>query len=109
MYDVIIVGGGIIGCSTAWQLSKLGKKVLIVERKHLHVAVLDLDVDGARDLLRERTFRALDRDQGILVFYRYACGDRHRQFTDSRHGSLLTRRSRALRRPRSGPLPAYPS
>ena len=33
MYDVIIVGGGIIGCSTAWQLSKLGKKVLIVERK----------------------------------------------------------------------------
>ena len=33
MYDVIIVGGGIIGCSTAWQLSKLGKKVLVVERK----------------------------------------------------------------------------
>ena len=35
MYDVIIVGGGIIGCSTAWQLSKLGKKVLIVERKYV--------------------------------------------------------------------------
>ena len=32
MYDVIVMGGGIIGCSVAWQLSKLGKKVLIVER-----------------------------------------------------------------------------
>lgn len=32
MHDVIIVGGGIIGCSVAWQLSKLGKKVLVVER-----------------------------------------------------------------------------
>ena len=33
MYDVIIVGGGIIGCSVAWQLSKLEKKVLVIERK----------------------------------------------------------------------------
>lgn len=32
MHDVIIVGGGIIGCSVAWQLSKLGKKVLVIER-----------------------------------------------------------------------------
>ena len=30
--DVIIVGGGIIGCSVAWQLSKLGKQVLVLER-----------------------------------------------------------------------------
>ena len=32
MYDVIIVGGGIIGCSIAWQLGKKGKKVLMLER-----------------------------------------------------------------------------
>ena len=31
--DVIIVGGGIIGCSVAWQLEKLGKSVLVLERK----------------------------------------------------------------------------
>ena len=31
--DVIIVGGGIIGCSIAWQLSKRGKNVLVLERK----------------------------------------------------------------------------
>lgn len=32
-YDVIIIGGGIIGCSTAYYLSTAGKKVLIVEKK----------------------------------------------------------------------------
>ena len=32
MYDVIVVGGGIIGCSVAWQLAKLEKKVLVIER-----------------------------------------------------------------------------
>ncbi len=31
--DVIIVGGGVIGCSVAWQLEKLGKSVLVLERK----------------------------------------------------------------------------
>lgn len=31
-YDVIIIGGGIIGCSTAYYLSKAGKKVLIIEK-----------------------------------------------------------------------------
>jgi sarcosine oxidase subunit beta len=33
--DVIIVGGGIIGCSTAYYLSKLGKKVLVLEREDI--------------------------------------------------------------------------
>ena len=30
--DVVIIGGGIIGCSTAWQLAKKGKSVIILER-----------------------------------------------------------------------------
>lgn len=33
--DIIIIGGGIIGCSTAYYLSKLGKKVLLLEREDL--------------------------------------------------------------------------
>ncbi|NCB92232.1 MAG: FAD-binding oxidoreductase [Clostridia bacterium] len=33
--DVIVIGGGIIGCSVTYQLSKLGKKVLQIEREEL--------------------------------------------------------------------------
>lgn len=32
MHDVIIVGGGIIGCSIAWQLARQGSTVLVLER-----------------------------------------------------------------------------
>ena len=32
MYDAIIVGGGIIGCSVAWQLARRGQKVLVLEK-----------------------------------------------------------------------------
>ena len=31
--DVIIIGGGIMGCSIAFQLRKLGKSVLVLERR----------------------------------------------------------------------------
>jgi len=34
-YDTIIIGGGIIGCSTAFYLSKKGKRVLVLEKKSL--------------------------------------------------------------------------
>ncbi len=33
--DVIIIGGGIMGTSIAWQLSKKGQKVLVIERKDM--------------------------------------------------------------------------
>ncbi|MEE9198944.1 MAG: FAD-dependent oxidoreductase, partial [Dehalococcoidia bacterium] len=33
--DVVIVGGGIVGCSAAYFLSEAGAKVLIVERDGL--------------------------------------------------------------------------
>lgn len=32
-YDVIVVGGGVIGCSVAYYLSRRGQKVLLVEKK----------------------------------------------------------------------------
>ena len=32
-YDAIVVGGGVIGCSTAYNLAKRGAAVLVVERR----------------------------------------------------------------------------
>lgn len=32
-YDVIVVGGGIMGCSVAWQLERKQKRVLVIERR----------------------------------------------------------------------------
>ncbi len=32
-YDVIVIGGGVIGCSVAYYLSKRGQKVLLIEKK----------------------------------------------------------------------------
>ncbi|MGG1632706.1 glycine oxidase ThiO [Rossellomorea sp. NRS-1567] len=34
-YDALIVGGGVIGCSIAYQMSKRGKKVLLIEKDRL--------------------------------------------------------------------------
>src|SRR5262249_18414629 len=31
-YDVVVVGGGIIGCSVAWRLAQAGRRVAVVER-----------------------------------------------------------------------------
>ena len=35
IYDAIIVGGGVIGGSIAFQLAKRGKKVLLLEKDRL--------------------------------------------------------------------------
>ena len=35
--DVVIIGGGVMGCSVAYQLAKLGIKSTVLERAHLAV------------------------------------------------------------------------
>ena len=32
VYDVVVIGGGIVGASAAWFLSKAGKRVALVEK-----------------------------------------------------------------------------
>jgi glycine oxidase len=34
-YDVIVIGGGIIGCSIAWRLAQAGGSVVVLERGHV--------------------------------------------------------------------------
>ncbi|MFR2342371.1 MAG: FAD-dependent oxidoreductase [Ruminococcus sp.] len=38
--DVIIIGGGIMGCATAYRLAKQGVDVLVLEKKEIGTAVL---------------------------------------------------------------------
>jgi glycine oxidase len=34
-YDAIVIGGGIIGCATAWRLAQTGRRVALLERGHI--------------------------------------------------------------------------
>ena len=49
-FDVLIVGGGVIGCSTAYQLAKKGAKVMVVERRSIggHAATIIAGVLAAQ-------------------------------------------------------------
>jgi glycine/D-amino acid oxidase-like deaminating enzyme len=34
-YDVIVIGGGIIGCSVGWRIAQAGRRVAVLERGHV--------------------------------------------------------------------------
>ncbi len=84
--DVIIVGGGIIGCSVAWNLSKMGKKVLIIEKKDVasgsagatdgvvgyHTKKPGLQLDLAVQSIE--MFKTLNEELGMDVEYGFEAG-----------------------------------
>ena len=39
---IVIVGGGIVGCSTAHHLAKMGHEVLLLEKQHSHQVPLGM-------------------------------------------------------------------
>ena len=84
--DVIVIGGGIIGCSVAWQLSKLGKSVLVLERKDVASGSAGA-TDGVVGYHTEKPgkqmdlavqsiamFRNLGRDLGEEIEYGFQAG-----------------------------------
>lgn len=74
-YDVVIIGGGILGCATAWQLSRqAGLKIAIVERDMIGMQTTSLAaalVTLARPAMPQirmvqETFRAIADLEGLL-------------------------------------------
>ena len=65
--DVCIIGGGITGISTAYYLSKAGKKVIILER------------DGLANKTTGNTTAKITSQHGL--FYRYLLVDNGKEFT----------------------------
>ena len=51
--DVIIIGGGIMGCSTAYRLAKLGLDVLVLEKKEIGNGGSCRNAGGVRQSARD--------------------------------------------------------
>ena len=51
--DVIIIGGGIVGCSTAMNLSQYGKSVILLEKDVAGRQASGVNVGGVRQLFRD--------------------------------------------------------
>lgn len=51
-YDVIVIGGGLQGCSTALHLSQRGVRVLVVEKDHIGRHASGVNAGGVRQLGR---------------------------------------------------------
>ena len=46
MYDVLIVGGGVIGCSVARELSRYVGKFVLIEKETIHTEEVQLLMQG---------------------------------------------------------------
>jgi len=51
--DILIIGGGIVGCSTAVHLSRRGKSVILLERNVAGGQASGVNAGGVRQLLRD--------------------------------------------------------
>jgi sarcosine oxidase subunit beta len=51
--DVIIIGGGIHGCSSAWWLAQRGRRVVVLEKDHVARHASGVNAGGVRQLLRD--------------------------------------------------------
>src|SRR6185436_7930259 len=81
---------------------------LFVLPLELHDVVLDRHRDAGDDRRVQAAFRPPDNDRSAVLADFDALRQRDFLFTDARHGSLLTRPGRGLRRPRRRAPPRFP-
>ncbi len=53
MQDIIIIGGGITGCASAWNLARSGRKVRLLERHHIAAMASGWTLGGVRQSGRD--------------------------------------------------------
>lgn len=104
-FDVIIVGAGMAGLTSAAYLTKSGYKVLLIEKHHKNGGLLGSFVidghqvdQGARGIIDSGIFAPMMKQLGIEIEFlpnpvRLAIGDRHIDFKDKSslddYGKLL--------------------
>ena len=69
--DVVIVGGGLHGCSAALQLALRGKRVIVLERRYIARHSSGINAGGVRTMGRHVSEIALSL-QGMEMWHRIA-------------------------------------
>jgi glycine/D-amino acid oxidase-like deaminating enzyme len=67
--DVAIVGGGLIGCASAYYLSKAGAKVVLLERGQLNSGASGQNAGSLHFQLEHRLIRDIESRHSDLAFY----------------------------------------
>lgn len=103
---VVIIGGGVIGCSVAYHLTKLGwKDVILLERKQLtsgttwHAAGLIAQLRASRNMTRlakysQELYGDLEAETGIATGFR-RCGSITVALTEERREEIFRQASMA--------------
>ena len=68
-YDVAIVGGGLIGCASAYYLAKAGATVILLERGQINQGASGQNAGSLHFQLEHRLIQNLDVHQRELEFY----------------------------------------
>lgn len=68
-YDVAVVGGGLVGCATAFYLSKAGAKVVLLERGQLNRGASGRNAGSLHFQLEHRLIQDIDAETEQLEYY----------------------------------------
>ncbi|MGH8034877.1 MAG: FAD-dependent oxidoreductase, partial [Lysobacterales bacterium] len=68
-YDIAIIGGGLIGCSSAYYLSKSGARVVVLERGQINQGASGQNAGSLHFQLEHRLIQNLELQVRELEYY----------------------------------------